>query len=189
MPGEGAGALARRGLQGEQRSQPAAARLNRVRSALTQPVKVVVRKKANIHAVYPAAESGQLPFLGSTSAPSVPPAGWQPVRGPLRAAAAGGLWLAWPCGLLQSALRVASLAGSVAAGAGPMAGFALASSAGLVAAPWVWRRLHPRGGPTLAHAGTERALVRGAGALRMLGSAFALGHGAWHPVVVFCGWA
>ena len=35
----------------EQRSQRAAARLNRVRSALTQPVKVVVRKKLNIHAV------------------------------------------------------------------------------------------------------------------------------------------
>ena len=35
----------------EQRSQRAAAQLNRVRSALTQPVKVVVRKKLNIHAV------------------------------------------------------------------------------------------------------------------------------------------
>ena len=65
MPGEGAGALARRGLQGEQRGQRAAARLNRVRSALTQPVKVVVRKKFSIHAVYSAEESGQLPFLGS----------------------------------------------------------------------------------------------------------------------------
>ena len=117
------------------------------------------------------------------------PGGWQPVRGPLRAAAAGGLWLAWPCGLLQSALLVASLAGSAAAGAGAMAGFALASSAGLVAAPWVWRRLHPRGGTALAHAGTERALVRGAGALLVLGSAFALGHGVWHQVAVYCGWA
>ena len=68
MPGEGAGALARRGLQGEQRSQRAAARLNRVRSALTLPVKVVVRKKVNIHAVYPAEESGQLPFLGTLGA-------------------------------------------------------------------------------------------------------------------------
>ena len=48
----------------EQRSQRAAARLNRVRSALTQSVKVVVEKKVNVHAVYPAEESGQLPFLG-----------------------------------------------------------------------------------------------------------------------------
>ena len=35
----------------EQRSQRAAAQLNRVRSALTQPVKVVVRSEVNIHAV------------------------------------------------------------------------------------------------------------------------------------------
>ena len=48
----------------KQRGQRAAARLNWVRSALTQPVRVVVRKEANIHAVYPAEESGQLPLLG-----------------------------------------------------------------------------------------------------------------------------
>ena len=48
----------------KQRGQRAAGRLNRVRSALTQPVKVVGRRQANIHAVYPAEESGQLPFLG-----------------------------------------------------------------------------------------------------------------------------
>ena len=49
----------------EQRSQRAAARPNRVRSALTQSVKVVVENKVHVHAVYPAEESGQLPFLGS----------------------------------------------------------------------------------------------------------------------------
>lgn len=129
---------------------------------------------------------GRAPAASTSAAP---PSGWLPMRGPLRAAAAGGLWVAWPCGLLQSALLVASLAGSAAAGAGVMTGFALASSAGLVAAPWVWRRLHPRGGSSLAHAGTERALVRGAGALLALGSAFALGHGVWHQVAVYCGWA
>ena len=135
-------------------------------------------------------QPGWMAGIGRAPAASpVPAGGWQPVRGPLRAAAAGGLWVAWPCGLLQSALLVASLAGSAAAGAGAMAGFALASSAGLVAAPWVWRRLHPGGGRTLAHAGTERALVRGAGALLVLGSAFALGHGVWHQVAVYCGWA
>lgn len=130
---------------------------------------------------------GRVPAMSSSV--SAPPGGWQPVRGPLRAAAAGGLWVAWPCGLLQSALLVASLAGSAAAGAGAMAGFALASSAGLVAAPWVWRRLQPSGGSALAHAGTERALVRGAGALLVMGSAFALSHGVWHQVAVYCGWA
>jgi len=117
---------------------------------------------------------------------------WQPVRGPLRAAAAGGLWVAWPCGLLQSALIVASLAGSAAGGAAAMAGFALASSAGLVAAPWVWRWLQrgPVGrGPVQAQAASGEALVRAAGALLVLGSAFALGHGVWDQVAAFCGLA
>ena len=47
-----------------QRSQRAAAWLNRVRSALTQQKKVAVRDKVNVHAVYPAEKSGQMPFLG-----------------------------------------------------------------------------------------------------------------------------
>ena len=134
---------------------------------------------------------GRAPAAATSTSPSSSaalPGGWQPLRGPLRAAAAGGLWVAWPCGLLQSALLVASLAGSAPAGAGAMAGFALASSAGLVAAPWVWRRLQPRSNSPLAHANTERALVRGAGGLLVLGSAFALGHGVWHQVAVYCGW-
>ena len=62
---QGATTLRAYAREEKQRGQRAAARLNRVRSALTQPVKMVVRKKANIHAVYPAEESGQLPFLGS----------------------------------------------------------------------------------------------------------------------------
>ena len=49
----------------EQRGQCIAARLNRVRSALTQEVRPVVATNARVHAVYPAAESGQLPFLGA----------------------------------------------------------------------------------------------------------------------------
>ena len=113
--------------------------------------------------------------------------GWQPVRGPLRAAAAGGLWVAWPCGLLQSALIVASLAGSAVGGAAAMASFALASSAGLVAAPWVWRWLQRAGSPMQADTGT--VLLRAAGALLVLGSGFALGHGVWHQVAIYCGLA
>ena len=46
----------------------APARLNRVRSAVTQEVKVVVGTKARIHAACPAARSGQLRFLGSRTA-------------------------------------------------------------------------------------------------------------------------
>ena len=123
------------------------------------------------------------------------PLRWQPVRGPLRAAAAGGLWVALPCGLLQSALLVASLAGSAGGGAVAMAGFALASSAGLVAAPWVWRRLQRASGTAHTHAHAHAhwhagtALVRVAGALLVLGSGFALGQGVWHQVAVFCGLA
>ena len=49
----------------KQRRQRAVARLNRVRSAFTQQVKRIVAAFARIHAVYPAAHSGQLPFPGS----------------------------------------------------------------------------------------------------------------------------
>jgi len=48
----------------EQRGQRAAARRNRVRSALTQMVTVVVGMDLSVHAVSPAEESGQLRFLG-----------------------------------------------------------------------------------------------------------------------------
>ena len=43
-----------------------------------------------------------------------------------RAGVAGGLWFAWPCGLLQSALLVAALTNGAAGGAAAMAAFALA---------------------------------------------------------------
>ena len=48
----------------EQRGQRAAAQLNRVCSAFTQVVKVIVGRNISIHAVLPADESGQLPDLG-----------------------------------------------------------------------------------------------------------------------------
>ena len=50
--------------EAEQRSQRAAARLTRVRSALTQEVRVVVGKNLNVHAASPVESSGQLRFLG-----------------------------------------------------------------------------------------------------------------------------
>jgi sulfite exporter TauE/SafE len=125
--------------------------------------------------------------LGRAPAPasaSAPPQGWQRMQGPARAAAAGMVWVAWPCGLLQSALLVASLANTAAGGALAMAGFALASSAGLVAGPWLWARL--RGG---GRAGwSESILIRVSGALLVLGSGFALGQGVWHQVAAYCGW-
>lgn len=105
--------------------------------------------------------------------------GWQPMMGPLRAAAGGSLWVAWPCGLLQSALLVASMSSGAAAGAAAMAAFALASAAGLLAAPWIWSKALAGGG--------ERWAVRAAGALLIAGSGWALGHGVWQQVAAFCG--
>ena len=113
--------------------------------------------------------------------------GWTPVRGPVRSAwragTAGALWAAWPCGLLQSALLMASLTGSAGAGAGAMAAFAVASSGGLLLAPWAWRWLARAGrGPVV-----EKTLVRAAGVMLVAGSTFALGMGVWHQVAAFCG--
>ena len=110
---------------------------------------------------------------------------WKAMSGPLRAAAAGSVWVAWPCGLLHSALLVASLTSSPAAGGAAMLGFALASSPGLLAAPWIWQRLGTHRG---AAEGGRRWLVRGAGALLVLASGFAMGHGVWAEIAAYCGW-
>lgn len=135
--------------------------------------------------------SGRQPaWMGQWGRAPVPvqapaPQGWQQVRGPARAATAGALWVAWPCGLLQSALLVASLANTAAGGALAMAGFGLASSAGLMSGPWLWARL--RGGN--AGKWSESALIRASGVLLVLGSGFALVRGVWHQIAAFCGWA
>ncbi|WP_394787607.1 sulfite exporter TauE/SafE family protein [Rhodoferax sp.] len=54
---------------------------------------------------------------------------------------AGAAWALMPCGLLYSALLVASLSGGPLDGALSMALFALGSSITLVAGPWLWLRL------------------------------------------------
>ncbi len=107
---------------------------------------------------------------------------WQRVRGPLRAGAAGSLWVAWPCGLLQSALLVAALTDGALAGATVMAVFAATSAPGLVFGPWVWRRLL-RGGDVAVR---ERWLMRAAGALIVVASGWALSHGLWERTGAFC---
>ena len=58
----------------------------------------------------------------------------------LRAALFGSLWVALPCGLLQSALLVAALASTPVSGAAVMAAFALTSSLSLWAGPALWFR-------------------------------------------------
>src|SRR5574337_412469 len=122
--------------------------------------------------------------VGSTRTPPAA-AGWQALRGPTRRVAAGLAWAAWPCGLLQSALLVAALAGSPWQGAAVMATFAAASAAGLVLGPALWWRLGR--GRDGAAAGT--AAVRLAGLMLALASAWALGHGLWMRMAAWCGLA
>ena len=104
------------------------------------------------------------------------------MSGPLRAGAAGTLWLTLPCGLLQAALIVAALAGSPGQGAAAMAAFAAASSLGLVVYPALWSRW-----PTSLKPGVW--VVRALGAMLLASSAWALGHGLWQRVAALCGGA
>jgi sulfite exporter TauE/SafE len=106
--------------------------------------------------------------------------GWQVMQTPWTAAAAGSVWVAWPCGLLQSALVVAALANSPQAGGAVMAAFAMASAAGLQAAPWLASRLRSSGTASITWA------IRLAGAALAAGSAFALGHDIWGRVLDYC---
>lgn len=123
--------------------------------------------------------TGRQPAWLSASGPPVVPAalalqGWRPVAGPLRTGAAGAAWVAWPCGLLQSALVASSLASSAVSGALVMAVFAAVSSVGL----WGTRRLLGRADAAWA--------VRLSGALLAGAAAWGLGHGLWVRVAAFC---
>jgi len=109
---------------------------------------------------------------------------WQRLAGPARSAGLGLAWVAWPCGLLQSALLVAALANSAVGGALVMAGFAGASAAGLVLGPTLWWRLS--GGRSGGAAVSPAGAVRFAGAALAATSAWALGHGLWIRFAAWC---
>jgi len=98
--------------------------------------------------------------------------------GASRAGAAGMLWVTWPCGLLQSALVTSSLASSPVHGAGVMAGFAIASSAGLWAAPALWLKL--------VSPGRRTWIVRASGAILCATSGWALLHGLAGRIAAWC---
>lgn len=118
--------------------------------------------------------------LGSTRVPvAAASGGWQRMAAPLRAGAVGGLWLAWPCGLLQSALLVAALADGPAQGAAAMAAFAATSSLGLWLPGALWHRL-PAGARATAWA------WRLAGVALVIAAGFALGHGLWVRIAAYC---
>jgi sulfite exporter TauE/SafE len=103
---------------------------------------------------------------------------------PARAALAGSLWVAWPCGLLQSALVVAALANGPLGGAGVMAAFAAGSSVGLVAGPALWWRL--TGGGSALAAQAPAWSIRLAGGALAAAALFALGHGLWERIAAWC---
>ncbi|MBN8486497.1 MAG: sulfite exporter TauE/SafE family protein [Burkholderiales bacterium] len=114
----------------------------------------------------------------------------QPLRwhGPggaaLRASGVGLVWVAWPCGLLQSALMVAALANSAWSGAAVMTAFAAASALPLGLAPALWARL------AQGHPGREGRITRWAarmsGAALAGASAWALGHDLFVRFAAWC---
>lgn len=84
--------------------------------------------------------------------------------------ATGLLWTSMPCGLLYSALLLATLADGAVQGAAVMLLFALGSTAALLVAPWAWERLR----------GAD-ALLRGPLGTRFAGLLLAVagGHAVW----------
>ena len=102
------------------------------------------------------------------------------------ATVAGGLWVVWPCGLLQSAVVVAGLANTAWAGAAVMAAFAMASALGLQLAPTFLLWMRSRTGATPSTSRLNRITVRLAGTLLAAGSLWALGHEALGRVWAYC---
>lgn len=97
-------------------------------------------------------------------------------------AVAGLLWALLPCGLLYSALMVASLSSRPWQGGLVMASFAAGSAISLQLVPVIWRRLKRQPGPAGGRWG-----VRLAGLAVASASAWALGHGIWHEYQrLFC---
>jgi len=95
--------------------------------------------------------------------------------------ATGTLWALMPCGLLYSALLVASLSGGPLQGAASMALFALGSGLSLALAPALLARLAQWGNRFRQDWGT-----RAAGALLVLVASWALWMDLSHRVAMWC---
>jgi sulfite exporter TauE/SafE len=113
---------------------------------------------------------------------------WQRVR-PLAQArggvfATGTLWTFMPCGLLYSALLIASLSGGALEGAFSMALFALGSGLSLGVFPGLLQRLQATGNRLRKDWGT-----RISGAVLALAAGWALSMDLFHRVAVWCGLA
>jgi len=98
--------------------------------------------------------------------------------GPKAPAVLGVGWALMPCGLLYSALLVASLSANVLNGAAIMAAFALGTMVSLTAAPWLLLKLKDgrSGGWGIRLAGLALMLVSGV----------ALWMGIAHPTGLWC---
>ena len=123
-----------------------------------------------------------LESFGARRALPSAPEGWAPLRGPVRTGTLGLAFTLLPCGLLQSALVVAALAGSALDGALVMAAFATGSGLVLAAGPWAWSRLlSGRTGPASGRGATAwlegRWSIRLAGATLAAASVWAIWHG------------
>ena len=126
--------------------------------------------------------TGRMParLLRDGTAPALP----AHARVAWRAAGAGVAWVAWPCGVLQGALLLASLGGDALADAAVMAAFALASAPALLAAPalWTaWRRIAGRG-----RAAAEVLGYRVAGAALTVTASLALFHTLRDRIAALC---
>lgn len=98
--------------------------------------------------------------------------------------ATGALWTFMPCGLLYSALLVASLSGGPLQGAASMAAFAVGSGISLGLAPALFRKLQDLGNRLRKDWGT-----RIAGLLLAATAAWALWMDVAHRVAEWCGLA
>ncbi len=95
--------------------------------------------------------------------------------------ATGALWVTMPCGLLYSALMLASLANGPVQGAFVMALFAAGSGVSLVVAPWLWQRLRWRFSASRKEWGTRLA-----GAVLALVALQALGIDLRRQIELWC---
>ena len=93
----------------------------------------------------------------------------------------GILWAFMPCGLLYSALLVASLSGNPLKGAVSMASFAIGTTISLMLGPMLWLKLR-QGGKWI----NESRSMRMAGLLLMLAAGWAIWMDLMHQVKIWC---
>ncbi len=93
----------------------------------------------------------------------------------------GMLWALMPCGLLYSALLVASLNANPESGAFSMATFALGTSVSLIAGPWLWLKLRNR-----VACFSDRMSMRLAGLLLSGVAGWAIWMDVMHEIKVWC---